>query len=67
MHQATVRGFDIRKAVFAWLDVCNRKLKAELLQILCQKWAETLAIKGVKCYSINIKGATAHKVVDLPS
>ncbi len=33
MHQATVRGFDIREAVFAWLDACNRKPKAELLQI----------------------------------
>ena len=32
MHQATVRGFDIREAVFAWLDACNRKPKAELLR-----------------------------------
>jgi hypothetical protein len=32
MHQATVRGFDIRKAVFAWLYACNRKPKAELLR-----------------------------------
>lgn len=31
MHKATVRGFDIREAVFARLDACNRKLKAELL------------------------------------
>jgi hypothetical protein len=33
MHQATVRGFDIRKAVFAWLDACNRKPKAELVTV----------------------------------
>lgn len=32
MRQATVRGFDIREAFFAWLDACNRKPKAELLQ-----------------------------------
>ena len=31
MYQASVRGFDIREAVFAWLDACNRKPKAELL------------------------------------
>ncbi len=36
MHQATVRGFDIREAVFAWIDACNRKPKAELLQRRCR-------------------------------
>ncbi len=42
MHQATVRGFDIREAVFAWLDACNRKPKAELLPL--NRWKTDLRL-----------------------
>ncbi len=68
MHQATVRGFDIREAVFAWLDAYNRKPKAELLPILCSVCVKLLTnrifsfiivLKKIQCFPWNQQGSRA--------
>ncbi len=40
-----------REAVFAWLDACNRKPKAELLQKVFAKQKKILAMIFPLCYS----------------